>query len=630
MEKKVDNTEETLNVDALFMGPKSENHKYFKETLNFLMDEHIHWRRDFHPDDKPVVSLREQRESDFEATLERTTEALLELSSKLKASSMPWFSARYLGHMNADTLMAANLAYMATILYNPNNCAYEGSPATTALEIEVGKQFATMLGFDPEKAWGHITTDGTIANYEGLWVARNLKSIPPAIKEVKPELVAGMDDWQLLNLPTGKILDLVSEAKAAGEEVFEAVRNRSVRGTGVQGGKLGKLLVPQSKHYSWTKAADVLGIGQENMVYVQVKENYRMDIDVLRETIDKFISEKTPILGVVTVAGTTEEGAIDEVHEIVKLRDEYEKAGISFYIHVDAAYGGYMRSVFLDEDDRFMDFDDLKERLHDGGILHKEIDWPPRDVYEAYKAMAEVDSITLDPHKMGYVPYAAGGIALKDKRAIDLISYFAAYVFEKTEDNPMLLGSYIMEGSKAGASAAAVWTAHRVVPLNILGYGRIIGRSVEGAARFYNSLLSSSAKEIEAAGKKFMVAPLTRPDFNIVDFAFNEVGNTSLEAMDKLNQKIYEQCSYNSGPVFNDDWITSKTDLAYEDYGDAPKPFVARLGIPAEEWDAVRSVYVIRSCVLTPFLTNNTTYAEYWGNFMNTMRNVLAFVANSG
>ena len=37
MEKKVDNTGETLNVDALFMGPKSENHKYFKETLNFLI-----------------------------------------------------------------------------------------------------------------------------------------------------------------------------------------------------------------------------------------------------------------------------------------------------------------------------------------------------------------------------------------------------------------------------------------------------------------------------------------------------------------------------------------------------------------------------------------------------------------
>lgn len=43
----------------------------------------------------------------------------------------------------------------------------------------------------------------------------------------------------------------------------------------------------------------------------------------------------------------------------------------------------------------------------------------------------------------------------------------------------------------------------------------------------------------------------------------------------------------------------------------------------------MRGVYVLMSCVLTPFLTDNTTYAEYWGNFMNTMRNVLAFVTNS-
>ena len=625
MEKKEDKIAEKVNVDALFLGPKSENHKYFKETLNFLMDEHIHWRRDFHPDDKPVISVWEQHEMNFETTLERTTNALLELSSKLKTSSMPWFSARYLGHMNSDTLMAANLAYMATILYNPNNCAYEGAPATTALEIEVGKQFAKMLGYDPEKAWGHITTDGTIANYEGLWVARNLKSIPLAIKAVKPELVEGLDDWQLLNMSTEKILDLVSQVKAAG--ALEAVREHSVRGTGMQSGKLGKLLVPQSKHYSWTKAVDVLGIGQENMVYIQVKDNYRMDIDVLKATIDKIISEKTPILGVVAVAGTTEEGAIDEVHEIVRLREEYEKEGVSFYIHVDAAYGGYTRSVFLDENDQFMGFDDLKQKLHDQGVLHKEINWPSRDVYEAYKAMANADSITLDPHKMGYIPYAAGGVVLKDKRALDLISYFAAYVFEKTEDNPMLLGSYIMEGSKAGAAAAAVWTAHRVVPLNISGYGRIIGRSVEGAVRFYNSLLST--KVVEVAGKKFVVAPLTNPDFNIVDFAFNEVGNTSLKAMDELNQKVYEQCSYNSGPVFYDDWITSKTDLSYDDYGDAPKSFVAELGIPALEWDNVRSVYVLRSCVLTPFLIHNTTYDEYWGNFVKTMQKILGVIVKA-
>ena len=616
---------EKVNVDALFLGPKSENQKFFRETLNFLMEEHIYWRRDFHPEDEPMISLSEQHAGDFEATLDRTSNALLELSSRLKFSSMPWFSSRYLGHMNSDTLMAANLAYMATILYNPNNCAYEASAATTAMEIEVGKQFARMLGYDPEKAWGHITTDGTIANYEGLWVARNLKSAPLAIKEVRPEMVAGMNDWQLLNLPPGRILELVSKVKEAG--ALEAVREQSVRGTGMERGKLGKLLVPQSKHYSWTKAVDILGIGQENVVYVQVKDNYRMDVRHLKENIDRLVAEKTPILGVVAVVGTTEEGAVDEVHEIVRLREEYEKKGVSFYLHIDAAYGGYARTIFLDEDDHFMGFNDLKKALHEQGVVHKEVDWPSNDVYEAYRAIPEADSITIDPHKMGYVPYAAGGIVMKDKRVLDLISYFAAYVFEKTEDNPMLLGSYIMEGSKAGATAAAVWTAHKVIPLNVTGYGKIIGRSVEGAARFYHSLLSAGTLDVE--DRKFRVAPLTRPDFNIVDFAFNEEGNASLKAMDEVNQKVYDRCSYKSGPVYSDSWITSKTNLSFDNYGDAPRAFVAKLGIPADEWDRVKNVYVLRSCVLTPYLTRGATYTGYWNNFMNTMQKTLGLAVKS-
>jgi len=616
---------EKINVDALFLGPKSENQKFFRETLNFLMEEHIYWRRDFHPEDEPMISLNEQHAGDFEATLDRTSNALLELSSRLKFSSMPWFSSRYLGHMNSDTLMAANLAYMATILYNPNNCAYEASAATTAMEIEVGKQFARMLGYDPEKAWGHITTDGTIANYEGLWVARNLKSAPLAIREVKPEIVEGMDDWQLLNLSPGRILELVSKVKEAG--ALEAVREQSVRGTGMERGKLGKLLVPQSKHYSWTKAVDILGIGQENVVYVQVKDNYRMDVRHLKENIDRLVAEKTPILGVVAVVGTTEEGAVDEGHELGSLREEYQKKGVSFYLHIDAAYGGYARTIFLDEDDHFMGFNDLKKALHEQGVVHKEVDWPSNDVYEAYRAIPEADSITIDPHKMGYVPYAAGGVVMKDRRVLDLISYFAAYVFEKTEDNPMLLGSYIMEGSKAGATAAAVWTAHKVIPLNVTGYGKIIGRSVEGAARFYHSLLSAGT--LDAENRKFRVAPLTRPDFNIVDFAFNEEGNASLKAMDEVNQKVYDRCSYKSGPVYSDSWITSKTNLSFDNYGDAPRAFVAKLGIPADEWDRVKNVYVLRSCVLTPYLTRGATYTGYWNNFMNTMQKTLGLAVKS-
>lgn len=614
-----------VNVEALFLGPKSENHRFFKEMINFMIDEHIHWRRDFHPDDKQSVTLSEQHRQPFVETLDRAHETLLELSDRLKATSMPWFSPRYLGHMNADTLMVANLAYMAALLYNPNNCAYEGSPATTPLEIEAGKQLARLLGYDPKKAWGHITSGGTVANYEGLWMARNLKSIPLAAKAVKPDLVEGMTDWERLNMPTSQILDLVDQARDAG--ILENMRGASVRGVGMHGQQLGKLLVPQSKHFSWSKAVDLLGFGRENMISIQVKDNYRMDTAHLKKTIDRLARERVPILGVVGVVGTTEEGAVDQIHEIARMKDQYEKEGVSFYFHIDAAYGGYSRAIFLDEQDRFMDFDRMKQALHEKGIIHREMDWPSRNVYEAFKAIPEADSVTIDPHKMGYIPYAAGAYVVKDSRILPLISYFAAYVFEEGGDNPMLLGSYIMEGSKAGAAAAAVWAAHRTVPLNVAGYGRIIGRGIEGAIRFYNSLLNSEPMEI--GGRRFRMAPLTRPDFNIVDFAVNEEGNTSLEAMDRLNRRLYGLCSYESGPVYADDWITSKTELSQEEYGDAPRTFAARFGIPRGEWDRVKRIYVLRSCVLTPFLAARMPYKTYWDNFINTMRNKIGLIVKS-
>ena len=96
-----------------------------------------------------------------------------------------------------------------------------------------------------------------------------------------------------------------------------------------------------------------------------------------------------------------------------------------------------------------------------------------------------------------------------------------------------------MEGSKAGAAVAAVWVAHRVMPLNITGYGRLIGQSMHGAHRFYHSLLA--AQDMVVAGREFTVVPLTEPDLNIVVFAFNERGNEYWGNVMTTMQKILVQ-----------------------------------------------------------------------------------------
>lgn len=595
-----------VNLGALFLGPKSENEDFFLKNLTKMFNQHSQWRKNFHPEDGDVILNDTISSQDFINTQNKTENILEELSSKLRSNMMPWHSMRYIGHMNTDTLMPSLLGYFAAMLYNGNNCAYEGAPATTILEGEVGEDFCTLMGINPQTGWGHISADGTTANLEALWYARNLKSIPLALKEVSPELVSGKSEWELLNMSVDEILDLLEK----NPKKLDKIKSNSARAVSSIIPKLGKLLVPQTKHYSWLKAADILGIGSDNLIEVPVDNHFRMDITALENIINNCIKNQVPILGLVGVVGSTEEGAVDYIDKIVALKDKFSKQGINFYFHVDAAFGAYARSIFLDENFNFIKESDLKEKFKEHNIFQNpdDVDWPSSSIYNAFKSMDRADSITIDPHKMGYVPYAAGGICIKDKRMKDCISYFANYVFEKGMDIPVLLGAFTLEGSKAGASAAAVWAAHKVLPLNITGYGKLIGSSIEGAHNIYNRI--ESQKTFEIRGKNLVVHALVNPDFNMVDFAFNIEGNTDLELMNELNHKFYEEASFCT-KLFTNDFITSHTVFDYVDYGDSLVDFVNKFNISKDEWDKVHQVSVLRATAMNPFFADRETFNTY-------------------
>lgn len=88
------------------------------------------------------------------------------------------------------------------------------------------------------------------------------------------------------------------------------------------------------------------------------------------------------------------------------MRRVLEKDGIYFYLHVDAAYGGYGRAIFLDEDNNFIPFEDLKDVHYKYNVFTENKDYILEEVHSAYKAIEEAESVTIDPHKMGYVPYS--------------------------------------------------------------------------------------------------------------------------------------------------------------------------------------------------------------------------------
>ena len=85
----------------------------------------------------------------------------------------PFFHPRYAGQMLKPPHPVAVAGYLAAMLVNPNNHALDGGPGTSALEVEVVEQLRVMFGL-PAPGLGHLTSSGTIANLEALWVAREL------------------------------------------------------------------------------------------------------------------------------------------------------------------------------------------------------------------------------------------------------------------------------------------------------------------------------------------------------------------------------------------------------------------------------------------------------------------------
>src|ERR1700753_2851959 len=94
----------------------------------------------------------------------------------------------------------------------------------------------------------------------------------------------------------------------------------------------------------------ISGIGSENFVDVAVDEDARMNIDDLKARLQACIPrdkkpEYTPVYRVVAIIGSTGHSACDPLTRILDLRKDFQKKGLSFSVHCDAAWGGYFASL---------------------------------------------------------------------------------------------------------------------------------------------------------------------------------------------------------------------------------------------------------------------------------------------
>src|ERR1043166_1165973 len=668
----------TRGPEAWFLGTKGENADMFERMVSLAIRDHVFWRRNFHPADPTHITEAIKRSDDYLQAVGALQEGLDELLAFLK-KSVPFFSMRYQGHMNWDLTIPGMLGYFSAMLYNPNNVAFEGSAATTLLELLVGDDLCRMMGYIIPKddtgvrPWGHITCDGTVANIEAIWSARNLRFYPLAVKAAitdtsAPNLGAAaefeiatpdgkrgrlvnLETWGLLNLDADAVLDipgrLEREFGISSADLNAAIGGFSLQQLGLAefaqrflGGLGGaRVFVPGTKHYSHPKAVALLGLGAGSLINVAVDRDARLDLADLRRHLDACLIGKHPIVAVVCVIGTTEESAVDPLAEILALRDEYAKKGLGFHVHADAAWGGYHRSVINEP------FDMPRPAVAFAGppVSVPLSDFTSRQL----RALAHADSITVDPHKSGYIPYPAGALCYRNGAMRNLVTFSAPVIFHGNAEPTV--GIYGVEGSKPGAAAAAVYLSHRVIRPTRDGYGRIIGQALFSCRRLYARLLSLAspsdpfvvvpvprlpaerrgASQAEIAAERAKIVKLidTRsnddirndpeamtllqeigPDQNILSYAFNLRGNTDLARANRLNRAIYGRLSLKPGSdIYGSNMIVSTTDFEKSAYGPTfMQDFKARLGLAPEETGGNEVITVLRSVVMDPWVTETT------------------------
>ncbi|WP_329743384.1 pyridoxal phosphate-dependent decarboxylase family protein [Dyella sp. A6] len=630
-------------LDACFLGPYGENDSLLEKLLVEFLRDHVYWRRNFHPEDPPAIATSAARDPGYLAFESRMRRELHQLSAALK-KSVPFHSPRYIGHMASDLLLPGLAAQILTLPYNPNNVSEDAAPVTVDMEVQVGLQLARMVGYphdpvQPACAFGHLTSGGTLANYQALRLALALKAFPVALRAAGvSDIALPSDDWEAFNLSPAAgvaLLDtwqqwlatLPTSQRSRWHARVEAQRIEQLGLAGFFAAhpdlRVPLVLAPVTAHYSWSKGLKLLGLGRAQLELLPT-HGMRLDTDELEATLARCARERQPILMCVAVLGGTEYGTIDPIDGVLAARTRSRVLGLDFSVHVDGAWGGYLATIFRAEDGS------LRPREE---VANEFTGFPSPAVYAAFAALADTDSVTVDPHKLGYLPYGAGAFVCRDHRAVALLAERADYVFHASIPMDYLaryrsLGQFVPEGSKSGAAAAAVYVTHKVLPLDHRHFGRLPAQTVRCAESFY---AHAQRFALNMADQFLAIVPVA-PDSNLVCLAINPRGNTSLAKANTFLRTLHDTLRCDPGqPLQTKEYFGSVTSLRPEMLGKAETLRIFHaLGLEestlGEEEDS-DCLMILRHTLMNPYLIdheNGVSYIEGYFEFLTRRLRMLA------
>ncbi len=556
-------------ADAYFLGPKSENGSWIRGEFQAILDHWFDWRRSLFADDPEAISEARRLSPEFLREREVLGQELRHLLQMLR-SEVPKFTPRYIGHMVSELSLPALLGHFAMLLHNPNNTSKEVAKIGRRMETEAIAMLAKMVGYDPALAQGHFTGGGTVANFEAVWRARyrldHALSLALVLAErdgdaLDPFAAAHMGWQRFEELKQQREVDdaqLRVASMVLGNPFDVAKRISLCAGRDYRGPVL---ITPGNKHFSWQKAANLLGLGEDSFWNTPLDQEGRVDMAALANNIAMARDQGRPILCLTSVAGTTEAGEIDPVHKVADMLDAHRQNGVHIWHHVDAAYGGFFCTLL-------------------GGDTEKVLAPEQR---KALRAIARVQSVTIDPHKLGYVPYSCGAFITKDEHTYRASSFQAPYIDRADVDDKWRC---TLEGSRSGAGAAATWLTGKTLGFGPKKFGAIIASGIEARKVFQDDLVKANP----------LVRPLKPADTNIVCFSLAKPG----EALSVSNARTLQTYArFQAHPDFS----VSKTVLGANSYSAL---IAAHVGTYNGVCDAA-DLALLRCVFMNPFWANPQT-----------------------
>lgn len=313
--------------------------------------------------------------------------------------------------------IASIIGVLLPAMYNPNLVSEESGHRIAEAEVRATAMAAELVGYDAHRAAGVFTFGGSGAMLYGLRIGLE-KALPGTIRAGRGEraVIIGSDQ----------------------------------------------------SHYSLLNVAGWLGLGMDNVVRVRSHEDNSIDVAALEAQFREAHKAGARVAAIVATMGTTDAFGIDDLQAIVALRDRLIKELRLDYrphIHADAVIG-WAWSVFNDYDFKTNSLGFRGRTVRALAAANHRI-----------RHLRSADSIGIDFHKTGYVPYVSSLVLVRDKADFQLVARpreLMPYLFQSGRHHP---GMYTLETTRSGMGPMAALA--NMLLLGKQGLRTLLGHAVE-------------------------------------------------------------------------------------------------------------------------------------------------------